>query len=185
MIVDILKWLRKSRRKLSHNDDYWTLSLIIKSDNGYTNSLLSQINNANYNFSPAKKVLKSNSEMTTIWSAEDSLVLKYLAENIKTKSRFSNYVVSNKGNGGIPKATQIVNKLIKSHKYIYRSDIKSFYNSINHKILLERLKNFTTKSEHKLIAKHLDRIEWQNGEYIEIKQGISKSSALSPVLGFI
>jgi hypothetical protein len=63
--------------------------------------------------------------------------------------------------------------------------VKSFYNSINHNLLLERLENFTTKNEHKLIAKHLDRIEWQDGEYVEIKQGISKSSPLSPVLGCI
>jgi hypothetical protein len=123
--------------------------------------------------------------MTTIWDAKDSLVLKYLTENIKAKSNFSKFVVSNKGNGGIPKAIKTVNKLIKTHKYIYRSDVKSFYNSINHNILIEKLESFTTENEQKLIAKHLDRIEWQDGEYIEIKQGISKSSPLSPVLGCI
>jgi len=185
MIQNCIDWLHKTRKKWSHNDDYWSLSRVLKSNITYTNSLLSQINNAIYNFSPAKRVLKSNGEMTTIWSAEDSLVLKYLAETIKTKSNFSRFVVSNKGNGGIPKAIKTVNKLIKSHKYIYRSDVKSFYDSINHKILLERLEKFTTENERNLIAKHLDRIEWQDGKYVEIKQGISKSSALSPVLGCI
>ena len=185
MIQNCINWLHNSRKKWSHNDSYWFFAHKIKSDTTYTNNLLSQISNASYNFTPAKMVLKSNGEITTIWSAEDSLVLKYLAESIKEKSTFSRYVVSNKGNGGIPKAIKTVNKFIKSHKYIYRSDVKSFYDSINHKILLERLENFTTKNEHKLIAKHLDRIEWQNGEYVEIKQGISKSSALSPVLGCI
>ena len=86
-----------------------------------------------------------------------------------------------KGNGGIPKAIKTVNKLIKTHKYIYRSDVKSFYNSINHKILLEELPKYTEPNEYKLIAKHLDTIEWQDGEYVEIKQGISKSSPLSPL----
>jgi hypothetical protein len=90
-----------------------------------------------------------------------------------------------KGNGGIPKAIKTVNKLIKTHKYIYRSDVKSFYNSINHKILLEELPKYTKPNEYKLIAKHLDRIEWHDGEYVEIKQGISKSSPLSPLPGCI
>ncbi|WP_245313655.1 reverse transcriptase/maturase family protein [Allofrancisella frigidaquae] len=112
-------------------------------------------------------------------------MLKYLAENINYRNNFSKYCVSNKGKGGTLKAIKTVYRLLKTHKYIYKSDIKSFYNSINHKILLSKLPAYTLPNECKLIAKHLDRIQWQDGEYVEIKQGISKSSPLSPVLGCI
>ncbi|APC96787.1 reverse transcriptase family protein [Francisella frigiditurris] len=113
------------------------------------------------------------------------MILKTLAESIKSKSYFSNDCISNKNQGGTLKAFKVINKYIKIHKYIYRIDIKEFYNSINHKILLQKLKSFCSENEYKLIEKHIDRIEWQDGEYKEIKQGISKSSALSPVLGCI
>jgi RNA-directed DNA polymerase len=182
---EYLDWLDKSRNKWSHNNDFWDFKYQLSKDKSLLSKLSMSVATATHDFSPARRVIKTNGDITTIWDAKDSLALKYLAENIKAKSNFSKFVVSNKGNGGIPKAIKTVNKLIKTHKYIYRSDVKSFYNSINHKILLEELPKYTKPNEYKLIAKHLDRIEWQDGEYVEIKQGISKSSPLSPLLGCI
>ena len=185
MKKEYLDWLDKSRNKWSHNNDFWDFKYQLSKDKSLLSKLSMSVATATHKFSPARRVIKTNGDITTIWDAKDSLALKYLAENIKAKSNFSKFVVSNKGNGGIPKAIKTVNKLIKTHKYIYRSDVKSFYNSINHKILLEELPKYTQPNEYKLIAKHLDRIEWQDGEYVEIKQGISKSSPLSPLLGCI
>ncbi|WP_243830493.1 reverse transcriptase/maturase family protein [Allofrancisella inopinata] len=183
-----LSWLFRNRRKSHYNSDYWHFKRAIdtnKENITYINNLL---NSGNYFFEPATVINNSKTgEMLCIWGSQVSLVLKTLAEDIKSRYEnvFSKNCVSNKLNSGVKQAFSVVNKYIKTHKCIYRTDIKKFYNSINHNILLQKLTKFSTFYEHKVIKTHLDRIEWRNGSYIEIKKGISKSSPLSPVLGCI
>ncbi|KFJ42220.1 reverse transcriptase domain-containing protein [Francisella philomiragia] len=187
-IRDYLPWLQSNRKNSNHNSNYWHFKHTICNQPTNLDKINNSLTTGKYQFEPATVIYsKINREYLTIWSAKDSLVLKTIAESLKSKNGhiFSKDCVSNKNNGGSKQAFDIINKHIKTHKYIYRTDIKKFYNSINHKILLDKLKNFTSKQEYQLIQSHLDRIEWQDGEYYEVKQGISKSSPLSPVLGCI
>ena len=183
----ILDWLQKSRRKTSHNNDFWHFKYKVTTKKHLLSNINQKLNLGSYQFEPAVVIYRQMKEPIILWSAQDSLVLKTLSESLKAKSHtnFSKNCISNKGNGGIKKAFNVINKNIATHKYIYRTDIKKFYNSIDHQILLDKLSNFTANNEYEIIKRHLNRIEWQNGEYKEIKQGISKSSALSPVLGCI
>ncbi|WP_150468022.1 reverse transcriptase/maturase family protein [Francisella sp. SYW-9] len=184
-MIEILDWLHLKRRKWSANDSYWDLKFKLRKNSNYIYTLQQNIKTAQYNFSPAKKVKKPNGQTSILWDAKDSLALKYLATSIQDKYRFNKFCYSNKNRGGVPRARKVVSQLLKTHKYIYRSDIFKFYNSIDHNILLSKLSRFVIENELKLIANHLDRIQWQDGYYTEIKKGISKSSPLSPVLGCI
>ncbi|WP_150466811.1 reverse transcriptase domain-containing protein [Francisella sp. SYW-9] len=182
---EILDWLHLKRRKWPANDSYWDLKFKIHTNPKLIDTLEADIQNAKHIFSSAKKIRKPNNQTSIIWDAKDSIALKYLARDILDKYNFNKYCYSNKYHGGVPRARKVLTKLLETHKYIYRSDIYKFYNSIDHEILLSRIRRFTTSNQFKLIARHLDRIQWQDGNYVEIQKGISKSSPLSPVLGCI
>ncbi|GMN89306.1 reverse transcriptase/maturase family protein [Francisella sciaenopsi] len=186
MIAIYLDWLKQTRKHWSHNDSYWDFrSKLAKTNNFLLVQLQYQINTTEYSFSPGKAIIKTTGDITTLYDAKDSLVLKYIAENIKNNYTFNKYILSNKGNGGVSRAVKTINRLIKTHKYIYRTDVKKFYESINHEILISKLPKYTSNIMSRLIIKHLDTPQWFCGEYNTMKQGISKSSPLSPVLGCI
>ena len=68
--------------------------------------------------------------------------------------------------------------------FVLRTDVKGFYESIDHSLLLQSLDNdLQSKYVRRLLYHYLNRtVEW-GGLYRDIQQGISRGSALSPVLG--
>lgn len=92
-----------------------------------------------------------------------------------------------KGHGGLKKAVQHTQQAITHYHYVMRSDIKSYYDSINHRVLMDIIRTYV--SNHillTLVYKACHRTETRGGIFYEYdKKGIPMGSPLSPLLGAI
>jgi len=88
------------------------------------------------------------------------------------------------GNGGAKAAVREVVGKVAKNRFVFRSDVKSYYASISHDILHAQL------AEHiddprllDLLWQYLRRTVYDDGLYEDIEQGISLGCPLSPLMG--
>ena len=86
--------------------------------------------------------------------------------------------------GGLKGAVNEVLKDYPKYRFFCKTDVKSYYDSIDHYTLLMKLHTYIRDREVICyIWQFLNRcIEW-GGLYWDVKQGISRGSSLSPLLG--
>ncbi len=92
-----------------------------------------------------------------------------------------------KGSGGLKQAVRLTHEASSKHTYVFRSDIKGYYESLRFDVLMNIISTYV---KHPvlltLIEKALHRTESFGGLYYEYHQkGIPKGSPLSPLLGAI
>ncbi|MHC4216027.1 MAG: reverse transcriptase/maturase family protein, partial [Planctomycetota bacterium] len=89
-----------------------------------------------------------------------------------------------KGHGGLKGAVRNVMKQLPKHKFFCKTDVHSYYDSIDHYILLMKLHGYIEdRTIIGYVWQFLNRcIEW-GGLYQDIKIGIPRGSSLSPLLG--
>ncbi|MDC0253416.1 reverse transcriptase domain-containing protein [Bacteriovoracales bacterium] len=142
----------------------------------------SQVEKGTYTLSPTKRIT-INRKRTSLWSSEDSLVLKDLALTLEKKlpPHLSKKCTHLKNNGGLKGALRSVLKT--KNKFIMRSDVKSYYASINHHILFNQFCDLIPEKNHRRIVwQYLKRTEDINGNYVSIEKGISLGCPLSPLM---
>jgi RNA-directed DNA polymerase len=90
------------------------------------------------------------------------------------------------GRGGIKQTIRTIKKNRKQYKHAIKSDIANFYSSINHTVLIDLLKEWTTDPTLlDLIEDSMARVIYHDGLYSDINLGIPYGSPLSPLLGAI
>lgn len=89
-----------------------------------------------------------------------------------------------KGRGGLKGAVRSVAENLGRYTFVFRTDVKSYYGSINHHILISKL-NECVKDLRIIgyVWKYLQRVVEHGGIYYEVKKGIPMGSSLSPLLG--
>ncbi len=131
---------------------------------------------------------KNNNEVVEVWSYEDRLLVHLLLTIIKPtfKHVISPRCVHLQGPSCITTVTAKIQTALtrQQYGYVIRSDIKSYYASIQHKILLEQLK---TTDDDPILLSYCDAIITagveQEGEILLPTQGIPLRSSLSPFFG--
>lgn len=109
------KWLCQQRKHYPPNADIWDFRFHWE-ENKF--KLLAEVNSGNYLFSPLKCICKKNGQLLHIWSSQDALILKVLAQflsNTLTTSRSCTHI---KGNGGLKqtvKNTDTICKVLSLH----------------------------------------------------------------------
>ena len=182
ILHEAYRWLCNARKKSHHNNGVWHLRF-------HWNEIKPQIQtdllNGTYRFSPCKSY-KINGEGIGVWNAQDALVLKAMAI-VLTKHLSPNlskdcYHLS--GRGGAKGCVMQIKNEVEHYKYVCRSDVDSYYASINHKILLKQLSTLISESTVlALIKRMLERLDDVNGELFTVVIGLSKGNPLSPLLG--
>jgi RNA-directed DNA polymerase len=100
------------------------------------------------------------------------------------KPHISNQCVHVKGNGGGKEAVRQITKQLKDNSFVFRSDVKSYYASIDHHVLMEQLHSHINDARViTLIWDYLNRTVQFGGLYRDIKRGISLGCPLSPLIG--
>ena len=116
------------------------------------------------------------------WEPEDKLTIHLIYQHIKPtfKHIISKCCYHLLGPNVIKHITRTIKANLTNYDYVIRTDIKSYYASINLNILLSQLnKEFDDPILLKYFKQILFHTVYKDGNYIETKQGIAKSTGLS------
>lgn len=139
-----------------------------------------------YQFDVQSKIRLACGEMIALWSSQDALIIKVLTGIIQ--ERLKPFLLQTcyhlKGHGGLKGAVRDVMKQLPKYKFFCKTDVHSYYDSIDHYTLLMKLHDYI---DDRLIVSYvwqfLNRcVEW-GGLYQDIRKGIPRGSSLSPLLG--
>ena len=91
-----------------------------------------------------------------------------------------------KSHGGIAGSIKNVKDSLAINKFVFKTDIKSYYQSINHNMLIKELdKLIPDKQVVNLIENSVRRTNVYGEVYWDCKKGIMQGSSLSPLLGAV
>ncbi len=173
--------VRASRKNHSANASIWDLSLhwSVKKQ-----EILYKLHLGKYLFSPCHSYFKDG-KWRAYWQASDAVVLKALSYLLQEKMNMKD-CHHLKGHGGIHGSLKALHKAKPHYQKAFKSDIDSYYASINHDILLNQLKSFShCPMMTNLFTQYLKRVEIKNGHYYTFDQGIPMGCSLSPLMGAI
>ena len=130
------------------------------------------------------RVTLQNGEEVDLWSARDAVVMKALALVLPQYLPLSMRCTHLKGHGGLKSAVRQVLQQLPQHRFVLKTDVRSYYASIDHQLLLDRLAVYIADREVlNLIGQYLRWCAERGGLYWDYKQGIALGSPLSPMLG--
>jgi len=181
-IDEAYDWLCKARLEYSHNSDIWQLRRHWPIEREL---ILSELNNAAFKFDPTTRY-HFEDELRIVFAARDSLVLKMLAIYLKTilAPNLPQSCFHLPGRGGIKAAINAVRDQAPDYNFIIKTDILSFYGSIQFAPLMKIVREqIPVDSICDLIEQSLPRTDYDGGDYIDIEQSLPMGSPLSPILG--
>ena len=182
IIEQAFLWLCLKRKEHSPNNDVWNLRRHWQT---VKPNLQQQLLDGTYQFSPQQEI-RFETDTIELWASLDALVLKAvtLVLTQHLKPHISNQCVHVKGNGGGKEAVRQITKQLKDNSFVFRSDVKSYYASIDHHVLMEQLHSHINDARViTLIWDYLNRTVQFGGLYRDIKRGISLGCPLSPLIG--
>ena len=183
MVLDCAyDWLCKRRKKLSPNNEIWDFRKHWKANKL---KLQEALRSGEYQFSPQTELRLPDGNIE-YWSARDSLVLKAMAivlgNHLATVISPDCYHVS--GHGGSKQAVKDVLEHLAIDSYVMKSDVKSYYATIDHTILYSQLENLMDdKAVLRLLWQYMNRTVCYGETYRDIRKGISLGCPLSPLMG--
>jgi RNA-directed DNA polymerase len=172
------------RKKDSSHSDIWDLSLHWLAERGVIRHLLLA---GNYRLSPVS-VYRTPKGRVSRFSARGAVVLKaialVLADHVKTAvGPHCNHL---KGQGGLKGGVHRVAKALKQYRYIVKTDVVSFYESMDHSIVMQECgKAIKDQRILAIVAQYLNRVEVLDGEHTLIEQGVARGCPLSPLVSAI
>ncbi len=138
-----------------------------------------------YRFSPLRRIHRIEDNLE-IWSALDSVVLKAMAivltRHLAPKLSSRCYHLA--GNGGAKAAVRGVVENLSENRFVFRTDVKSYYASIDHDILQVQLRErIDDRQLLDLLWQYMRRTIYDDGLYEDVDIGISLGCPLSPLMG--
>jgi RNA-directed DNA polymerase len=175
------EWLCRRRRDYSANADVWSLRRHWPHEKEQIkNELLS----GNYRFSLLSRITLKDGDDTDLWSAHDALVLKALALVLAQHLPVSPRCTHIKGHGGAKYAVREVRGHLAANRFVLRTDVKSYYASIDHFLLLDQLAvHIRDRPVLNLLGQYLRRTSERGGSFWDHEKGISLGCPLSPLIG--
>ena len=181
VLVKAYSWLINQRKNHSPNSDIWELR---RHRLKRLPQIASQIKNGTYQLSPVR-IIEIKGKQTSLWTSSDSLVLKAITLKLekKLKPQISKSCTHLKGHGGAKFAIRECLKKMRDYKYVMKSDVKSYYSSIDHTILYNQFCELVREPYlRRIVWQYLKRtVEW-GGTYKDIERGISLGCPLSPLM---
>jgi RNA-directed DNA polymerase len=180
LIDESFRWLCKQRKHFPVNSDVWHCRFHWKS---IKPKLIRDLSTNRFNFQPLQKVTKASGEVIHLWTSIDSVVLKLLSLVLSHYLPSSKLCTHLKGHGGSKQTVTSIQAEIPNNTFVFRTDVKSYYESINHEILLDKLSVYIkNKMVMNLLAQYLKRSVESGGLFKDIKQGISSGCPFSPLI---
>lgn len=179
------QWICNLRKEYSAHSDIWALR---RNWRDIKQSMLDQLNEGSYQFSILNRY-DIDGAMVSLWASSDMIALKLIAKALL--NHMGNHIPKScyhvKGHGGLKKAVKETHQALPEYTYVFRSDVKGYYESIDLNILFSIIETYV---DHpillKLIVKACYRTETTGGIFYDFfEKGIPMGSPLSPLLGAI
>jgi RNA-directed DNA polymerase len=175
------EWLCRRRREYSANADVWTLRRCWLCEKEH---IKRELQAGSFRFSLLTRITLKDGEETDLWSARDALVLKALALVLGKHLPVSSRCTHVKGHGGAKNAVRAVRDHLPDNRFVLRTDVKSYYASIDHLMLLDQLAvHIKDRRVLNLIGQYLRRTYEWGGTFWDYEKGISLGCPLSPLIG--
>jgi hypothetical protein len=167
-----------------HNSDIWHLRYHWQR---IKPTIQHQIRTGGFRYDPVRRVRTQNLTYD-LWSARDRIVLKAIA--LVLGKYLTPYLSQDcfhlQDRGGSKGAVRAVQQQINIHSFVFRSDVKQYYASMDHSVLMRLLA--TMIPERKvldLLAGYLSHLKDVDGHLTEVRRGVSLSCSLSPLMGAV
>ncbi len=180
-------WLCHQRQDTSANNDVWQLR---RNWPAQKRALQGSLRKGQYQFDPLQHLSFGDGDALDIWSARDALVLKALQLVLQKALPVHPRCTHVKGHGGLKRGVRELAEHLDEATangksgHVIRTDVKSYYASIDHNILLDALsRHIADKVVINLVSRFLNRSVEFGGTFTHYTKGISRGCALSPLLG--
>ena len=174
-------WLCKQRKNFPPDADVWHVRYhwnTIRCD------LFKQLRKQTYQLSPLPRVTKSDGTTIHLWSSLDAIVLKILSTVLRETLGLSHRCTHIKGHGGLKATVHEIQYQLPCYKFVMRTDVKSFYESIDHTVLLRQLNQVVRDDfQWRLLYQFIKHSVDKGGVYHDSQTGISRGCPLSPIIG--
>ena len=149
------EWLCRRRKGYPPNAAVWSFRFRWQAEK----PLLQQaLLSGTYRFSTLERITPASGEEIDLWSARDALVLKALTIVLADVLPVSERCTHVKGHGGAKRAIRQVLGQRTEHRFVLKTDVKSYYASIDHLVLLDQLaKHIKDRRVLNLLGQYLKR----------------------------
>ncbi len=174
-------WLCHRRRDYPDNADVWSFRRHWPDEK---RRLQADLLGGRFRFGLLARITLKDGEDIDLWSARDALVLKALTIVLSDIVAVSPRCTHIKGHGGAKAAVRQVWAHLDANGFVLRTDVKSYYASIGHVALMDRLARFIPdRRVLNLLGQYLKRTSERGGQFFEHERGISLGCPLSPLMG--
>lgn len=136
-----------------------------------------------FRFDALDRVELCDGSHVDVWTSRDALVLKAIALCLAQALPVSHRCTHIRGHGGAKRAVRDLANHLPRNGFVLRTDVKSYYASIDHVRLLDRLAaHIPDRAVMNLLGQYLRRSVCDGGNYIDIERGISLGCPLSPLM---
>ncbi len=136
VLDDAYAWLCRRRARYPASADIWSFRRRWPAEKA---RLRADLQAGRYQLTILERVTRSDGEDLDLWSARDALVLKALATVLATVLPTSAHCTHVKGHGGAKAAVRQVWTQLAENRFVLRTDVKGYYASIDHFLLLDQL----------------------------------------------
>ncbi|HGM5308652.1 TPA: reverse transcriptase domain-containing protein [Serratia marcescens] len=181
-IENAYQWLIRQRCDYPDNADIWDLRFHWPQMQA---RILSAVNTRSYVLSPLQIVKKASGESVALWSSSDALVLKMLTGILETQLPVHPLCEHVRGHGGGRQSALRVDRHLRERQapFVFRTDIKGYYATIDKTRLYDQLcRHISHPVLLNLLWQFLHYSVEQGGNFHTPHRGISRGSALSPLL---
>jgi RNA-directed DNA polymerase len=176
-------WLCQSRKKHPPDADIWDFR---RSWGTQAGAIMAAFWRGTYRFGLQKKVTLRDGETVALWPSADALVIKVLTRILQARLQplLSRACYHLQGHGGLKGAVREVLKVLPRYRFFCKTDVRSYYDSIDHCTLLLQLhEHIRDRTLMGYLWQFLNRcVEW-GGLYQDVRRGIGRGASLSPLLG--
>jgi RNA-directed DNA polymerase len=183
MAKRIYQKLVTQKRHGAINSDWWAVGFSFD----HLQTRINAFVDGSYRFSPLQQ-FRFKEETIRMWGYDDRIMLRLFLRILKPtfKHIISTHCFHLAGPNGVKEALRYVENALDTGKFHYaiRIDIKSYYASINHRILKNRVnEHFDDPKVQCYLADIISTAVIDGGDVFLPTQGIPRRSSLSPFFG--
>ncbi len=182
VMEEAYEWLCECRKNYAPDADVWHLRFRWAE---VKPQIQAQLRAGTYRLG-AVASFQAGEETREVFSAQAALVLKATAIVLTRhlESHLSQHCYHLAGRGGAKAAVRAVANNLDGKEFVFRTDVKSYYASIDHDVLVGQLQRYVKDPRVlKLLWRYVHRLVVQDGRYREVHRGIPLGCPLSPLVG--